>query len=42
MLDGNILAVTESNPGIDGSETAFAEDITDNIGDLKRFSRMRT
>ena len=40
MLDGNVLAVPESNPGVDGAEAALAEDVPDNVGDLEGFSRM--
>ena len=38
MLDSNMFAITIANTGIDGTKSAFAQDLTHSVGPFERFA----
>ena len=36
MFDSNMFAITITNSSIDGTKTAFAQDLTNSVGPFKR------
>ena len=38
MLDSHMFAITIANTGIDGTESAFAQDLTHSVGPFERFA----